>query len=118
MSSYISHLTQLRCSNWNSSVSDYPEEVTSGGKTIVEHKNSSTLNNSLKSPIDYFPMFDVIEDGFSNINMVDKDTDFDAEDYSYSYLNSTNGGKNNNVSNDQAKGSSENSPTDIFFHDR
>ena len=113
MSSYISHLTQLRCSNWNSSVSDYPEEVTSGGKAIEEHKNSSTLNNSLKSPIDYFPMFDVIEDGFSNINMVDKDTDFDAEDYSYSYLNSTNGGKTNNVSNDQAKGSSENSPTDI-----
>ena len=63
MSSYISHLTQLRCSNWNSSVSSYPEEITTSSNTAEELKSDTSVTNGIKSPLDYFPMFDVIEEG-------------------------------------------------------
>ena len=53
MSSYISHLTQLRCSHWNDSV--------------------AILSHELYSNKRYFtPDYDMLEEGFSVINMRDK----------------------------------------------
>lgn len=54
MSSYISHLTQLRCSHWNESVGVLPHEP----------KNKS---------VPFLSQFALIEEGFSSIEMKDKD---------------------------------------------
>ena len=109
MSSYISHLTQLRCSNWNSSVSSYPEEITTSSNTAEELKSDTSLTSGIKSPLDYFPMFDVIEEGFSNINMVDKDVDIESDDCAHSFTNFKDD-VSRNVSNDPDSESSEKSP--------
>eukprot|EP00095_Tigriopus_kingsejongensis_P008238 maker-scaffold230_size244653-snap-gene-0.11 protein:Tk08238 transcript:maker-scaffold230_size244653-snap-gene-0.11-mRNA-1 annotation:"PREDICTED: uncharacterized protein KIAA1109-like isoform X7" len=54
MSSYISHLTQLRCSHWNESVGVLPHEP----------QNQS---------VPFLSQFDMIEEGFSAIEMQDKE---------------------------------------------
>ena len=111
MSSYISHLTQLRCSNWNSNMSNYPEEVSRCSNIQGEVKNSHTLSvdTALNSPTDYFPMFDVIEEGFSSINMVDKDADTEEFGSNFTCFKSKHADPSINI-HDQSNDSSENSP--------
>ena len=57
MSSYISHLTQLRCANWTDPVAAFHHEQQNGG-----------AGNSGKILAD----FDMLEEGFSVIKMCDK----------------------------------------------
>ena len=69
MSSYLSHLTQLRCSNLN---------------TAIPIFDSESRDEKMESKGGFFPTFDVIEEGFSCINMVDRQDEPYAPVHSFS----------------------------------
>ena len=111
MSSYISHLTQLRCSNYVSNVSSVPDEV---NQELNGQERGKDLTGSskrmIKSPLEYFPFFDVLEEGFSSINMVDRESDTEAQIDASFDCNSKNNNSPSESSNQQTNSSSQTSP--------